>query len=314
MVEFTSAGDGNRRDLPGDTPDQAEPDGQPTAAEQTRLAGEVQGPAGHSAAWQKSRAQQDDALRKGGDVLLGRSFGQDARAYDTGRRPIPFADSVLNQGLKGIPEGGTMLEPGAGTGRGTKLVLDKRPDLKITCLEPDPAMRVVLAENLGDQVKSGQVKIVAGSAENIAEKLALGDVEEVDAIAFFDAYHWVERGLTDRQLHHALKPNGRLISFNNLLGKATVADALMDALKGDEDWLDTCSIETNGAPRKGEWGEPFFKNFTHNEFAFDTELTSQEVWASAAHFSSIRAGRQGPRNLTGGSYWQLTNSRTQTTR
>jgi trans-aconitate methyltransferase len=75
-------------------------------------------------------------------AIRARSFGAVARDYDRAR---PSYAAELVDDIVGLLPGRDVVEVGAGTGKAT--VLFAARGLEMTCVEPDPEMAVVLAEN-----------------------------------------------------------------------------------------------------------------------------------------------------------------------
>jgi SAM-dependent methyltransferase len=119
-------------------------------------------------------------------------FGSQADRYQRMRPSYPPA--AVDFVLDGQPPG-RLLDVGAGTGKLTRLLLDRSEHL--VAVEPDPQMRAVLAAELPE------VEVLDGSAE----RLPLPDAS-VDAIFAGQAFHWFARPATDRELARVLRPGG----------------------------------------------------------------------------------------------------------
>jgi SAM-dependent methyltransferase len=206
------------------------------------------------------------------------SFGAQPDVYHEGREHVPFAPQTLDRAVRGLSAGTRVLDIGAGTGRGAARLLRRYPELglDITCLEPDPAMLKVLEAKLGDQVT-----IVAGRAEDISARSESGKLTKYGLVIGFDSLHWPEFAIFDQQLPTVLEPGGRLVAINNIVGICPETDALTKAtiiVDNEESWENNFNGETNGVPFTGEWGEPYFENFSREVFSFEKVYTSEEVF------------------------------------
>jgi SAM-dependent methyltransferase len=128
-----------------------------------------------------------------------RSFGAQAELYDRLRPGYPAAalDAVLPRGARRVAD------VGAGTGKLTAALSAR--GLAAVAVEPDAAMRAVLARRLpAVDVRSGD-----------AEALPLAD-GEVDAVLFATAWHWVEPEQAAREARRVLASGGVLAMLWNL--------------------------------------------------------------------------------------------------
>jgi len=129
-----------------------------------------------------------------------RSFGAHADLYDRLRPGYPAAavEAALPFGSRRVAD------VGAGTGKLTAVLLAE--GLEVIAVEPDDAMRAVLADQL-----SG-VDVRAGAAE----QLPLFDAE-VDAVLYAQAWHWAEPEPAAREARRVLAPGGTLAMLWNWL-------------------------------------------------------------------------------------------------
>ena len=123
----------------------------------------------------------------------------DAATYDRVSNPqVEWAGPVLDRlELRGDE---TVLDAGCGSGRVTKLLLDRLPNGKVIAVDSAPAMVAKTREQIGDR------------AEVLLQDLAeLRVPEPVDAVFSNAVFHWVldhQRLFT--RLFEALKPGGRM--------------------------------------------------------------------------------------------------------
>ena len=123
----------------------------------------------------------------------------DARVYDRVSGPqVAMAGPVLDRlELRGDE---TVLDAGCGSGRVTKLLLERLPRGRVIAVDAAPSMVEEAGAALGDR------------AEVIRSDLAELDVEErVDAVFSNAVFHWVpDHDALFARLHAALRPGGRL--------------------------------------------------------------------------------------------------------
>jgi len=134
-----------------------------------------------------------------GEQLRARSFGANADRYQRTRPSYPAAllDAVLKPGWT------TVADVGAGTGKLTELLCAR--GLQVTAVEPDAAMRSVLA------VTAPSATVVDGTGEAIP--LPCGSV---DAVIFAQAWHWVDQDHGFLEAARVLKPGGSLLLIWNV--------------------------------------------------------------------------------------------------
>jgi SAM-dependent methyltransferase len=121
------------------------------------------------------------------------SFGAAAAAYDAARPGYPAAalDWLIPDGARRV------LDLGAGTGKLTRLLLDR--GLDVTAVEPSAGMRAQLAQSVPG------ARVLAGSAEDIPLPAA-----SVDAVLVAQAWHWVDQDMAVPEVARVLVPGGRL--------------------------------------------------------------------------------------------------------
>jgi SAM-dependent methyltransferase len=142
-----------------------------------------------------------------------RSFGAQAELYDRLRPGYPpgALDAVLPRGARHIAD------VGAGTGKLTAALAAR--GLAVIAVEPDAAMRAVLARRLP------QVDVRGGAAE----ALPLSD-GEVDAVLFAQAWHWTDPERAAGETLRVLARGGTLGMLWNLLDDGCAWVAELDRL------------------------------------------------------------------------------------
>jgi SAM-dependent methyltransferase len=122
-----------------------------------------------------------------------RSFGAAADDYDRYRPTYPAAavDWLVPAGARDVAD------VGAGTGKLTGLLLER--GLRVTAIEPDPAMAAVLT-----RARPGAEVREAG-----ADALPLADAA-VDAVVVGQAWHWFPHERAAAEIRRVLRPGGRL--------------------------------------------------------------------------------------------------------
>ncbi|WP_449408166.1 class I SAM-dependent methyltransferase [Microbacterium maritypicum] len=127
------------------------------------------------------------------DEVLARSFETSGADYDRYRPGFPPAAVEIM-----VPSRvDTALDLGAGTGKFTRLLLDRAET--VIAVEPSAAMLDVLRANLPD------VDARAGGAEAIP----CSD-ESVDVVTVAQAFHWFDRDPACAEIARVLVPGGRL--------------------------------------------------------------------------------------------------------
>eukprot|EP01087_Luapelamoeba_hula_P010818 TRINITY_DN287_c0_g1_i7.p1 TRINITY_DN287_c0_g1~~TRINITY_DN287_c0_g1_i7.p1 ORF type:complete len:299 (-),score=56.02 TRINITY_DN287_c0_g1_i7:96-992(-) len=171
-------------------------------------------------------------------------FSNRAKDYVAYRPSYPSEaiDAILAQGVvpsfntdgsKRAEEGHHIAEFGAGTGLFTAQLLAS--GFSVTALEPNTAMREEMASTLSDYVKSGQLIIQAGSAE----ESGLSD-NSADVITAAQAFHWFKVEESKCEWQRILKPRSQGLKYqvyliwndfdSNLQGGGTEFMAGYDAL------------------------------------------------------------------------------------
>jgi SAM-dependent methyltransferase len=138
-----------------------------------------------------------------------RVFGEVAEAYDDVRAGYPTGILDLITGYAGRTPG-SVVESGAGTGKGTALL--RGLGVPLTCVEPDPAMAALLARRFdGDDL----VSIVVSRFEDWTPPSG-----GVELLASAQAWHWVDHTRRTRLAADVLAPGGVLALFGHDYGFA----------------------------------------------------------------------------------------------
>jgi SAM-dependent methyltransferase len=127
-----------------------------------------------------------------------RSFGAFADAYEQWRPAYPddAVDWLVPPGAREVAD------VGAGTGKLTGLLLAR--GLRVTAVEPDPAMLAVLT-----RTHPAAEPVAAGAGE-----LPLPDAS-VDAVAVGQAWHWFPHEQAASEIRRVLRPGGWLGLISN---------------------------------------------------------------------------------------------------
>lgn len=162
-------------------------------------------------------------------------FDAIALAYDRFRPRYPFElfDDIVELGE--LTESARVLEVGSGTGIATQGLVDK--GLDVTALEPAPSMAAIARARLGT---SATIEVTRFEDWDPGEP--------VQAVAAFNAWHWVQPQVGLDQACRLLAPGGSLaivwtevISWGEAPFEARLADAFGAA------WPKTVDAVTNSA-------------------------------------------------------------------
>lgn len=123
----------------------------------------------------------------------GRRFGEAAEAYERGRPEYP--PEVVDWLLAGNPQ--RVIDLGAGTGKLTRAVAERVPT--VVAVEPDPAMRVALAQRLPG------TSVIDGTGEDIPLRDGFAD-----SVVVGQAWHWVDPTRALPEVARVLRPGGIL--------------------------------------------------------------------------------------------------------
>jgi SAM-dependent methyltransferase len=133
-------------------------------------------------------------------------FGEVADEYDEVRAGYPAAlvDAVMDYAGRSGQLPDAMVEIGAGTGKATAAFAGRVPSL--TCIEPDPAMAMVLRRRLG-----AAVRVQVCRFEDWVPPAG-----GVPLLACAQAWHWMDPEQRLRLAHRAVAPGGTLALFGHL--------------------------------------------------------------------------------------------------
>jgi SAM-dependent methyltransferase len=123
------------------------------------------------------------------------SFEQVAAEYERARPPYAEAAVEWAVGRLGVGPGSRVLDLAAGTGKLTRRLVARGPD--VVAVEPGDEMRAVLVREMpGTEALDGR-----------AEEIPLPD-GSVDAVTVGQAFHWFEPEQAFAEMHRVLSPGG----------------------------------------------------------------------------------------------------------
>ena len=146
-----------------------------------------------------------------------------AEEYDDQSAPhTEWAARIIDRlALKGHE---TILDAGCGTGRLTKLLLDRLPTGRVIGVDASPQMLARAREHLGDEVELVE-----------ADLIGLELSEPVDAVYSSAVFHWItDHEALFRSLHGALKPGKWLEAQCGGPNNIAEVERALDSLSGDE--------------------------------------------------------------------------------
>ena len=160
----------------------------------------------------------------------------DAAVYDRVSGPqVRMAGPVLDRlALEGHE---TVLDAGCGSGRVTRLLIERLPRGRVIAVDAAPSMVAAARAALGDRVTV------------IQSDLALIELgEHVDAAFSNAVFHWVfDHDALFRRLHAALRPGGRLVAQCGGAGNVEAFHATVAEVAAQEPF----------APHLGGWEGPW---------------------------------------------------------
>ena len=105
-----------------------------------------------------------------------------------------------------------MIDAGCGSGRATKLLLEKLPRGRVIGVDGSPSMIAVAAESFrGDD----RIVLITSDLLELTPELLRGHaaVDSVDVVFSNATFHWIEdHELLFARLHSVLRPGGRLVA------------------------------------------------------------------------------------------------------
>ena len=183
----------------------------------------------------------------------------DAATYDRVSGPqVVWARGVLDRLALNGDE--TVLDAGCGSGRVTRMLLDRLPRGRVIAVDASPSMVAQTQAGLGDAVDVRRVELTALDLE-----------QEVDAVFSNAVFHWVgDHERLFERLHAALRPGGRLVAQCGGKGNVERFHAAADEVGSEEPF----------AQYLGGWEGPW--NFA------GAEETGERL--SAAGFEDVEVG------------------------
>lgn len=152
------------------------------------------------------------------DDELALSFGRDARAYEAARPEYPAA--AIEWVLEPIDAAASLIvDVGAGTGKLTRALI--ATGAAVAAVEPD----VDMATELQSRVPGIEVYLGRGEAIPLADGSA-------DAIAYGQAWHWVDGEAASAEAARVLRPGGVLALLWNMGDESSPLVARMLEIMG----------------------------------------------------------------------------------
>ncbi|MTD57919.1 class I SAM-dependent methyltransferase [Amycolatopsis pithecellobii] len=201
-----------------------------------------------------------------------RSFGARAHAYAEHRPDYPLP--ALRWGLPG--GAGEVLDLAAGTGKLTEGLVAL--GLRVTAVEPDPAMRAEFTRH------HPAVPVLDGTAEHIP----LGD-GAVDSVLAGQAFHWFELDKALTEIARVTRPGGTVVALWNHDDVSVPWAAELGALT------------STGVTRKFLWqradlpSHPDFEPFERGPFPHTQRRTAQTLVDTIATHSHLLTAPAGER-------------------
>ena len=151
-------------------------------------------------------------------------FDWDAASYDT--LPLPHEEwgrRVVDQ--LDLEPGDRVLDAGCGTGRDAALVLERHPDIHLTCLDASPSMLAAARDRLGERAAYLQATL----------GMPLPAVPPFDAVMSVAAFHWVpDHVALFATLAEAMRPGAQLVSDCGGAGQLRIVNAAIADVTGQE--------------------------------------------------------------------------------
>jgi SAM-dependent methyltransferase len=191
-------------------------------------------------------------------------FAEVAGAYERGRPEYAPAVAGAIAAELHIPAGARVLDLAAGTGKLTRALLGI--GLDVVAVEPQPALREVLAASVG----------VERVHEGVAEAIPLPD-GSVAAVTVADAFHWFDHAAALAEIRRVLRGGGGLavLSVAPDWGEASWAHevgTLMAGMRPAHPGIDGPSWK-DSLRAAGGWSEPREVRLTSMQPALPEQIT-----------------------------------------
>jgi SAM-dependent methyltransferase len=219
-----------------------------------------------------------------GERVQGRVFGEVADEYERIRPgyPVALVDAVL---AHAADASGPALEVGAGTGKAT--VAFAARGLRITAVEPDPAMAEILAQRCAG---FPDVTVRVQSFEGYAPERRFGLLYSAQA------WHWIDPGRRWQLAAEALETGGSLALFWNFdrVAQPEIHQKVLTAYRGvvpDLAWDTDALVEQElleNWPGPELLSAAGFSDIQARLFSWDRALSREDFLAFLSTHSTIR--------------------------
>jgi SAM-dependent methyltransferase len=219
----------------------------------------------------------------GGQRVRGRVFGEVADEYERFRPgyPVALIDTVLTHAAD-VP--GPALEVGAGTGKATVAFAER--GVRITAVEPDPAMAEILARRCAGHPVTVRVQ----AFEDYAPEQGFG------LLLSAQAWHWIDPERRWQLAAEALRTGGSLALFWNFdrIVQPEIQREVLAAYRGvvpDLAWDTDDLVEQElleNWPGPELLSAPGFSDVQARLFRSDREVSREDYLAFLSTHSTIR--------------------------